>query len=88
MRIEVRLFARAKDLAGADRVAVNLEANATVQDLRDALTSSVPSLGSMVRLSAISVDDEFAEESARLTETSSVALIPPVSGGERGCVSA
>jgi molybdopterin converting factor subunit 1 len=88
MIIEVRLFARARDLAGADRVTVNLKSNATVQDLRQTLIDSVPALASMVGLSAISVNDEFADESAILTQNSSVALIPPVSGGEPGCVNA
>jgi len=85
MIIEVRLFARAKDLAGADYIRVNVKANATIQDLREALISSVPALASLVPLSAISVGDEFAAESAILTENSSVALIPPVSGGELHC---
>ena len=34
MTIRVRLFARAKDLAGSDAVAVSLSPGATVGDLR------------------------------------------------------
>ena len=84
MKICVRLFARARDVAGADRLWVNLPERATVADLRARLAAEHPALGSLVRQSALAVNDEFAEDSWHLPGGAEVALLPPVSGGSGG----
>jgi molybdopterin converting factor small subunit len=81
MMITVRLFARAKDLAKADTVAVDLVNDATIRELRQRLAICCPALGPLLRNSALSVNNEFAEDATILTEDCEVALIPPVSGG-------
>ena len=47
MKFRVRLFARARDLAGADHVAVELPAGATVADLRRRLVALLPALADL-----------------------------------------
>jgi molybdopterin converting factor subunit 1 len=84
MIIIVRLFARARDLAKADSISVEFVNGATVKELRERIAISYPALGPLLRNSAISVNNEFAEEAATLTEGCEVALIPPVSGGGYG----
>ena len=79
MIVTVRLFARAKDLAGADAVRIELCEGATVADLRRQLASQWPALAELVNISAIAVDDEFAGDDGRLRESAKVALLPPVS---------
>jgi molybdopterin converting factor small subunit len=81
MIVAVRLFARAKDLANADSVNVQLDAGGSVKELRTALASAYPQLRGIVRNSAFSVNDEFADDGTKVSEDSDVALIPPVSGG-------
>jgi molybdopterin converting factor subunit 1 len=81
MTCRVRLFARAKDLAGAESVTVALPAGATVADLRRQLASEYPSLAVILQRSAIAVAGDFAEDSLTLPATGEVALLPPVSGG-------
>jgi molybdopterin converting factor subunit 1 len=81
MKIRVRLFARARDLAGADLALVDLPDGATVGDLRRALAQTHPSLASLLGRSALAVNDEFAEDSLPLPPGAEVALLPPVSGG-------
>jgi molybdopterin converting factor subunit 1 len=83
MIINVQLFARARELAGDREISLRLKERATVHDLRTSLVQAVPALGSLAEKAAISVDNEFADDSTVLTEQSVVALIPPVSGGER-----
>jgi molybdopterin synthase catalytic subunit/molybdopterin synthase sulfur carrier subunit len=81
MMVTVRLFARAKDLAGAEAVQVALPESATVADLRRQLTVQCPTLAALLTRSAIAVDDEFASDPTVLREQATVALLPPVSGG-------
>ena len=82
MMIQVQLFARARELAGSGDIRLQLRERATVHDLRSSLVQALPVLGSLAQKAAISVDNEFADDSTPLTEQSVVALIPPVSGGD------
>jgi molybdopterin converting factor subunit 1 len=81
MTCRVRLFARAKDLAGADTVTVTLLPGATVADLRRQLAADRPSLADLLPRCAVAVGGEFAEDSLTLPLGAEVALLPPVSGG-------
>ncbi|HZV07955.1 MAG TPA: MoaD/ThiS family protein [Gemmataceae bacterium] len=81
MIVQVRLFARARDLAGTDSLRVELSDKATVADLRGRLASDYPALAGLLERSALAVENEFAADSLTLTEDSEIALLPPVSGG-------
>jgi sulfur-carrier protein len=81
MDVRVRLFARAKDLAGADSVTVKVAPGATIGDLRRRLAKEYPSLAQMLERSALAVNDEFADDALTLAGNCDVAVLPPVSGG-------
>jgi len=81
MRIDVRLFARARDLAGAPTVAVELPEPATVADLRRALLKGVPALQPLASSLLVAIGSEYASESAIIFPGAEVACFPPVSGG-------
>jgi molybdopterin converting factor subunit 1 len=81
MTYRVHLFARAKDLAGAESVCVELADGATVGELRRQLAAAYPALAGLLERSAIAVNDEFAGESLVLPGAAEVAVLPPVSGG-------
>ena len=81
MTVRVRLFARARDLAGADAVTIELRDGATVSELRRRLAESVPALAGLLERSAVGVDEEYAEDGAVIPAGAEVAVIPPVSGG-------
>jgi sulfur-carrier protein len=81
MTIIVKLFAATRDMAGADSLAVELSAGATVADLRAELARRVPALKGLLSKSAIAVNHDFAEDSHILKPADEVAIIPPVSGG-------
>jgi molybdopterin converting factor subunit 1 len=81
MTVHVRLFARARDLAQAACVAVEVPAGATVADLRRTLAQTHPALATLLPRCAVAVDDDFAAEDRPLSSSSEIALLPPVSGG-------
>jgi molybdopterin converting factor subunit 1 len=84
MRVTVRLFARARDLAGAEALTVELPAGATVADLRRRLLEERPALGPLLPRCAVAVGGDFAEETRALADGEEAAVLPPVSGGEGG----
>jgi molybdopterin converting factor subunit 1 len=81
IHVQVLLFARARDLAGTDRVDLRLSAGTTVGQLRRRLVEEQPELAGMVALSALAVNNEFVDDASELPAGAEVALIPPVSGG-------
>lgn len=81
MTLTVHLFARARELAGTDTLAVELPAGATVAELRRALAARVQGLARLLEVSAVAVNHDFADESRVLDPADEIALIPPVSGG-------
>jgi molybdopterin converting factor subunit 1 len=82
MIIHVRLFARARDLAGSDVLRIELPDGATVADLRRRLAADCPALAGLLERSALAVQSEFAADSLVLSADAEVALLPPVSGGQ------
>ena len=81
MQVRVKLFAAAHDLAGRDVVAVAVAEAATIADVRAALVAAVPALANVVSHSLWAIGAQCASDTARVTEQSDIALIPPVSGG-------
>lgn len=81
MKVQVLLFASLRDLAGTDRITVELAENATVRDLLISISSQHPILEDRVSHTRVAVDDRFSVPEDRITPESELALIPPVSGG-------
>jgi molybdopterin converting factor subunit 1 len=81
LRLTVLLFAAARDLAGADSLAVDLLPGSRIADLRAVLADRVPALAVLLAKSAVAVNHDFAEDDRVLNEGDEVAVIPPVSGG-------
>ncbi len=81
MKIDVKLFAVAKQLAGRPVAAVVLAEPATVADLRRELARQVPELAAIVGPSLFAVGAEYASDATAIVPGVEVACIPPVSGG-------
>jgi molybdopterin converting factor subunit 1 len=79
--LQIRLFARARDLAGADAVELDLPGGATVAEIRRELARVRPALSSLLALSAVAVNDEYADDASSVPANAEIALLPPVSGG-------
>jgi molybdopterin converting factor small subunit len=52
-----------------------------VADLRATLARTQPALAKLLRVSAIAINHDFADDSRPLSPGDEVAIIPPVSGG-------
>lgn len=81
MLLNIRLFARAKDLAGSETVSVQVPEGATVGDLRTALHDQYPSLKPVIPNLHVAIGTDYAKDSAMLDESQSISCFPPVSGG-------
>ena len=81
MRRTVLLFAVARQLADRGEIAVEVEAGATVADLKRALARSCPPLEPLLSRVRIAVDASYAEDDDTLPDHGELAVIPPVSGG-------
>jgi len=81
VRIQVRLFAIAKQVAGCDSVELELPDGATIGQLRSRLSVQIPQLASLVPRMMFAIDTEYAHDDAAIPPDSDVACIPPVSGG-------
>lgn len=81
MRVDVHLYAAAKEAAGASSVTVSLPESATVSDLRAELINVVPALVKLRDSLLICVDQQYASDHQQLVQGAEVACFPPVSGG-------
>ena len=81
MRITVRLFARARDLAGTDRRELELPEAARVRDARAYLLQQVPALQPIIKSLLLAIDGEYATDDTLLKNGCELAAFPPVSGG-------
>lgn len=81
MTINVRLFARARDLAGQPAVEIDLPAGSTVAQLREALAARIPALRPILPQLLVAQDNEYATDETPLSSGAELACFPPVSGG-------
>jgi molybdopterin converting factor subunit 1 len=81
VKVCVRLFAVAKDLAGSDSVWLELPEGATVAQLRERLAAEMPALATVLPQVLFAVGSDYARDDTVISRTSEVACIPPVSGG-------
>jgi molybdopterin converting factor subunit 1 len=79
--IEITLFARARDLAGTDKIALSLPQSATVGDLRNALAESYPNLRPYIKNLLIALGTDYANDTTPIADHKHAACFPPVSGG-------
>jgi molybdopterin converting factor subunit 1 len=83
VRVEVRLFAVARQRVGRPSLFLELPAGATVADLKRALAETHPELAPIVPSLLIAVDADYATDDGPVPPGAEVAAIPPVSGGSR-----
>lgn len=81
MNVNVKLFARARDIAGADCVSIELPVSACVRDLRSALCKRYPDLRPLAPSLLISLRTDYAQDDTPIRPGDEIACFPPVSGG-------
>lgn len=87
MKLEVKLYARAKEIAGADRLELDVAertasaGKVAIADVRRALAEQVPGLASLVSAMLFAVGTDYADDTTLVGPGTPVACFPPVSGG-------
>ena len=81
MRINVRLFARLRDIAGAGEVPTDVPDGVTVRAVWDTLTGEFPEMRVYQDSISAAVNAEYSRMDAALADGDEVAFLPPVSGG-------
>lgn len=81
MSLRVRLFARMRDLAGADELLVEVPPGCTAEQLRRHVGARCPALVPLLGRCALACNNDFADPEHVLQPGDEVALLPPVSGG-------
>ena len=81
MRVNVKLFARLRDLAGTGELVREVPDPATVQTVWRTLTAELPSLSQYEGTMSVAVNAEYARMAAAVHDGDEVAFLPPVSGG-------
>ena len=81
MKVRVRLFAVAKQVAGRESVEIDLPEGATIAQLREQLGARVPRLAKIIDQMMFAIDVQYANDQTRIPPGADVACIPPVSGG-------
>jgi molybdopterin converting factor subunit 1 len=81
LTLTVLLFAKLRDIAGADSVRIELPDGARVGALRRQLADTYRALTGLLERSAIAVNHDFADDERILRPGDEIAVVPPVSGG-------
>ena len=81
MRVNVKLFARLRDIAGAGELECEVPAGSTVGDVWAILGQRFPSLSPFAASISCAVNAEYARMNAPVANGDEVAFLPPVSGG-------
>lgn len=81
MNVRIRLFAVAKQLAGADSIDVEVIDGGSVADLRRSMVERYPQLAPLAPHILFAIGSSYADDATKIPVNADVACIPPVSGG-------
>ena len=81
MKVDVKLFAVAKQYAGTDTIMIELDEPATAGQLKVQLAQQIPQLQPLLNSLRIAVNQQYASDQTQLHAHDEIACIPPVSGG-------
>ena len=81
MKVQLKVFAIARQAAGSDTVELSLSDKPTIAELREALLDKFAELQPLSRHLRFAVNSEYADDTATIEVTDELACIPPVSGG-------
>ncbi len=81
MRVTVRLFARLREIAGAEALTRDVPEGSSAANLWAALAAEWPAMRAFDTTVSCAVNAEYARMPRVLAEGDEVAFLPPVSGG-------
>ena len=81
MRVTVRLFARLREIVGANELTRKIPIDSTVIVVWNDLVREFPDLMAYQNSISTAVNTEYARMDTALMEGDEIAFLPPVSGG-------
>jgi molybdopterin converting factor subunit 1 len=81
VKVSVRLFAVARQLAGRETIELEVPEGSTIAQLRARLAAEVPDLADVLPHVLFAIGSEYAADEEPIFEGTQIACIPPVSGG-------
>ncbi len=79
--MNVKLFARLRELVGAGDLALEVPDGTTVADVWAALVAAHPAADAYARSMSCAVNLDYARMTTTVADGDEVAFLPPVSGG-------
>ncbi len=86
MRVNVKLFARLRDIVGTADLTRELPEGATVRDVWQRLASDFPALTAYEASISSAVNADYARMQQPVRDGDEIAFLPPVSGGDNAGV--
>ncbi len=81
MKIQIKLFAAAREISERGELELEVAEGLSVKDMKLKISAEHPKLSELILRSAVSLNREFATDESVVHEKDEIALIPPVSGG-------
>lgn len=81
MRVNVLLFARLRELAGASEFGCDVPADATIHTVWQAAVARYPALADFSSAVSCAKNEDFARMTSPVADKDAIAFLPPVSGG-------
>jgi len=81
MRIHLKLFATFREVVGERDIIMEVGAGSTVEDVVTELLGTYPKLKAHRNSMIYSVNKEYADPGATLSDGDEVGILPPVTGG-------
>lgn len=81
MIVRVKMFAKARDIVGADFAEIELPDGSRVRDLRAGLCERFPALSSIASSLHVAINNDYAGDETIVPADADIACFPPVSGG-------
>ncbi len=82
MRVNIRVFARLRDIIGVAELDRDVPTGTTAQRIWDDLVKDFPDISTYTGSISTAVNAEYAKMETVLNDGDEVAFLPPVSGGE------
>jgi len=80
MKVNILAFGIAKDIVGGKAGEMDFSEDATISEVKQALTEKYPSFEQLAKFS-IAVNESYQDDHYVIKEGDELVIIPPVSGG-------